>query len=193
MRIGFEVLRRLHPDKVTKVYIPNVTWSLHHNIIADAGFEEVEFRYYDPATKGLDIEGMLEDIDTKIPDSQILLLQTSCQNPSGVDPSKDEWQRILEVCKRKKHFVFFDTAYHGFGNDDINEDTWSLKLFSVQYHRVMLAQSFSKNMGLYGERCGSISLVCTNHEEKERVQTNLKHTILPFYANPPVNGARIVI
>mmetsp|Transcript_5821 Transcript_5821/g.9304 ORF Transcript_5821/g.9304 Transcript_5821/m.9304 type:complete len:195 (-) Transcript_5821:729-1313(-) len=73
LRTGFEILRRLNPTKETKCYIPNVTWSLHHNIIKDAGFEEVEFRYYDPVTKGINIEGMLEDID-KIADQQILLL-----------------------------------------------------------------------------------------------------------------------
>lgn len=75
-----------------------MTWSLHHNIIADAGFEEVEFRYYNKKTKGIDFEGMIIDLELTLPDRSILLLQTSCQNPSGVDPTKEQWQQILKVC-----------------------------------------------------------------------------------------------
>jgi aspartate/tyrosine/aromatic aminotransferase len=68
--------------------------------------------------------------------------------------------------KRKKHFVFFDSAYQGFGNEDYNEDTWSLQHFARSYSRVMLTQSFSKNFGLYGERTGCLSMICKDHEEQ---------------------------
>jgi aspartate aminotransferase len=93
---------------------------------------------------------------------------------------------------KKQHFVFFDSAYQGFASDDIDEDTYSLKLFAKKYLRVMLAQSFSKNFGLYGERTGCLSLICTSPEERDIVQTRLKETCLPEYSNPPVHGARIV-
>lgn len=160
--MGFRLLKKFFPR--AKAYAPNPTWSLHHNIIASTGHELTFFRYYDKKTRGFDMEGMIEDL-TKMEDEQILLLQTSCQNPSGCDPTKEQWHKILEVVKAKKHFVFFDSAYQGFGNDDINEDTWSLRLFAENYSRVMLTQSFSKNMGLYGERTGCLSMVCTDHEE----------------------------
>ena len=88
--------------------------------------------------------------------------------------------------------MFFDSAYQGFGNDDLEEDTYSLKLFSEEYDRIMLAQSFSKNFGLYGERTGCLSMVCNDIKEKEVVQTRLKETCLPIYSNPPIHGARIV-
>jgi aspartate aminotransferase len=96
------------------------------------------------------------------------------------------------VVKQKKHFVFFDSAYQGFGSDDMDDDTYSLKLFSCHYDRCMLSASFSKNMGLYGERTGLISFVCTNSAEKDVMQTVLKDTVLPIYSNPPIHGARIV-
>jgi aspartate/tyrosine/aromatic aminotransferase len=73
LRIGFEFLRKYYPSQIRQIYVPNVTWSLHHKIIEDSGFKEVNFRYYDPLTKGLDIYGMLEDLET-IPDRQILLI-----------------------------------------------------------------------------------------------------------------------
>lgn len=77
--------------KKTKAYVPKPTWSLHHNIIASCGLELTYFRYYDPVTKGFDCEGMLEDLEN-IEDEQILLLQTSCHNPSGCDPTKEQWK-----------------------------------------------------------------------------------------------------
>lgn len=108
--------------------------------------------------------GMLEDL-SNIEDESILLLQVSCQNPSGCDPTKDEWDQIMAVCMKKKHFVFFDSAYQGFANDDYNEDMYSLRNFADNYNRVMLTQSFSKNFGLYGERTGCLSMICKDHEE----------------------------
>lgn len=99
---------------------------------------------------------------------------------------------ILEVVKKKRHFVFFDSAYQGFANDDLNDDTFSLKLFAKSYLRVMLAQSFSKNFGLYGERTGTLSMICTDNAEQIKMQTRLKDTCLPYYSNPPIHGARIV-
>ena len=98
----------------------------------------------------------------------------------------------MEVIKKKQHFVFFDSAYQGFGNDDLGEDTWSLRYFAENYPRVMVAQSFSKNFGLYGERTGCLSMICKDHEEQLKVQTLLKDTCLPEYSNPPIHGARIV-
>jgi len=90
LRTGFAMLKSYFPQAGKKVYVPNPTWSLHHNIIARAGFELNFFRYYNRKTKGIDMPGMLEDLD-KMEDEQILLLQVSCFNPSGVDPTKEEW------------------------------------------------------------------------------------------------------
>ena len=73
----------------------------------------------------------------------------------------------------------------------MEEDTYSLQLFTCQYHRCMLAASFSKNMGLYGERTGMLSLITTDKVEKEMMQTRLKDTVLPYWSNPPIHGAKI--
>jgi len=96
------------------------------------------------------------------------------------------------VIKKKKHYVFFDSAYQGFASDNYQDDTWSLKTLASQYVRCQPAQSFSKNFGLYGERTGTLSIVCTNQEEKSVIQTKFKEACLPIYSNPPVHGARIV-
>jgi aspartate aminotransferase len=189
LKLGFMLLQKFFPR--AKAYVPNPTWSLHHNIIKSCNFDLTYFRWYNPETKGLDMAGLLEDLNN-MEDEQILLLQASCHNPSGCDPTKDEWKQILEVCQKKKHFTFFDSAYQGFASDDYNDDTWSLRHFAENHNRVMLTQSFSKNFGLYGERTGCLSMICKDHEEQLKVQTILKDTCLPEYSNPPIHGARIV-
>jgi aspartate/tyrosine/aromatic aminotransferase len=135
LKLGFMLLKKFFNRQ--RAYVPNPTWSLHHNIIKSCDFELTYFRWYNPATKRIDMPGLLEDL-SNMEDEQILLLQTSCHNPSGCDPTKEEWESILEIVKRKKHFVFFDSAYQGFGNEDYNEDTWSLRHFARNYSRVML-------------------------------------------------------
>lgn len=149
------------PAHVKKAYTTNACWSLHNEIIPRKGFEIAFIRYYNAKTKGLDLEGWLEDLNN-IEDESLILLQTSAQNPSGVDPTKEEWASAFEIIKRKKHFIFWDTAYCGFASDDFEEDLWSLRTLAKQYKRCMLAQSFSKNFGLYGERTGSLHIVTEN-------------------------------
>lgn len=92
LKLGYLLLNKFF--KKTKAYVPNPTWSLHHNIIASCGLELTYFRYYDPKTKLFNCDWMCEDL-MNIEDEQVLLLQVSCHNPSGCDPTKEEWLRIF--------------------------------------------------------------------------------------------------
>merc|ERR1712176_559501 len=56
----------------------------------------------------------------------------------------------------------------------------------------MLAQSFAKNFGLYGERCGTFSIVCNSEEQREKIMSQLRLIIRPMYSNPPKHGSSIV-
>ena len=134
---------------------------------------------------------MLEDLD-KADNEQIVLLHMCAHNPTGCDPTKEQWQQILEVMKRKKHFAAFDNAYQGFATGDLDNDAYSLRLFSENYDRICLFQSMAKNFGLYGERAGCVSVVCADEKEAHAVNTRLKGIARPMYSNPPIHGARIV-
>jgi aspartate aminotransferase len=101
---------------------------------------------------------MLEDLDRADPE-QIVILHVCAHNPSGCDPTHDDWIKILEVMKRKGHYAAFDLAYQGFASGDIDKDAYSLRLFAKETDRILLAQSFSKNFGMYGERAGCLSIV----------------------------------
>ncbi|PVV04324.1 hypothetical protein BB560_001173 [Smittium megazygosporum] len=189
LRVGAAFLQRFLP-KGTKVYVPKPTWGNHITIFKDAGMEVCEYRYFDPRTNGLDIAGLLEDLKAA-PDGSVILLHGCAHNPTGVDPSKEQWNEILNLSIKKNFLPFLDVAYQGFASGNPVEDAYSLRLFAESGLQMMLAQSFAKNLGLYGERTGAISVICSSPEEKARVLSQLKIVIRSMYSSPPLNGARI--
>lgn len=188
-RIGGEFLGKFYPVK--KIYIPDPTWGNHISIFEHCGLEVVRYRYYNRATNGLDLEGMMEDIRAA-PDGSIVLLHACAHNPTGCDPSREQWGVISDIIKEKNMQVFFDSAYQGFASGDAEADAFALRYFVKEGHKVMLAQSFAKNFGLYGERCGTLSFVTEDADEKERVLSQVKRIIRPMYSSPPVHGSSIV-
>lgn len=135
--------------------------------------------------------GMLEDLD-KADNESIIVLHSCAHNPTGCDPSQEQWKEILEVVKRKNHFCCFDNAYQGFASGNLETDIYSLRLFAEHTDRIMLFQSFAKNFGLYGERAGCVSLVTESAAQAALVQSRIKQIARPMYSSPPIHGARIV-
>lgn len=173
-----------------KIYLSKPTWGNHHDIAKGAHLEIGEYRYYDPKTLGVDFQGMIEDLE-KMEDRSIVLLHACAHNPTGVDLDHEQWQKVLEIVKKKKIFPFFDMAYQGFATGDINEDAYALRLFANEGLDLALSQSFSKNLGLYGERIGCLSFLTQNQEQKIAVKTNLERIARSEYSNPPKFGAII--
>ena len=190
-RIGGEFLARFSPEDQKEIFIPDPTWGNHLKIFADAGLECKRYRYYSRKTNGLDLEGMLEDLK-QAPSGSIVLLHACAHNPTGCDPSLDQWREISNLCRENNLRVFFDSAYQGFASGNSEKDASALRLFVEEGHTVMLAQSFAKNFGLYGERCGTLSVLTRSAEEKERVMSQLKLIIRPMYSSPPIHGSSIV-
>lgn len=174
-----------------KIYLPNPTWANHLPIASCSGLEPAKYRYYDPATVGLDFDGMKADLSAA-EDGSLVLFHACAHNPTGIDPTREQWSDLSDLCKDKGHFVLFDSAYQGFASGDADTDAWAVREFEKRGHRMMVAQSFAKNFGLYGERVGTLSAVCQDEDEKARVTEALKRTIRPMYSNPPIYGARIV-
>ncbi len=126
------------------------------------------------------------------PTGSVLLLHACAHNPTGVDPTMEQWAEVSKVAKERSHLVFFDAAYQGFASGDPNKDASAVRHFIKDGHDVMFAQSFAKNFGLYGERAGAFSVVCNSKAEAEIVESQLKVLIRPMYSNPPLYGARLV-
>lgn len=121
-----------------------------------------------------------------------MLFHACAHNPTGVDPNLNQWAELSQICKDRKHFVFFDSAYQGFASGDPERDVKPIHHFIKDGHNPIITQSFAKNFGLYGERIGAFHLVAANQDEAARVESQLKILIRPMYSNPPVHGARIV-
>ena len=189
LRIGGAFLERFYPGSKT-IYIPTPSWANHKAVFSDSGLEVKQYRYYNKDTIGLDFDGMVEDIK-EMPKGSMVLLHACAHNPTGVDPTEDQWRAISDAVKDGGHFPFFDMAYQGFASGDTDKDAFALRYFLKEGHQPCLAQSFAKNMGLYGERVGAFSVVCSSAEEKARVDSQIKILVRPLYSNPPVHGARI--
>jgi len=120
------------------------------------------------------------------------LLHACAHNPTGVDPTPEQWQELSALIKKKNLYPFFDMAYQGFASGSVDTDAFAVRLFIKEGHQIALAQSFAKNMGLYGERAGAFSLITSGKEEADRTMSQLKILIRPMYSNPPIHGARLV-
>ncbi|KAH0940925.1 hypothetical protein HID58_000562 [Brassica napus] len=189
LRLAAALIERYFPG--AKVLISAPTWGNHKNIFNDAKVPWSEYRYYDPKTIGLDFEGMIADIK-EAPEGSFILLHGCAHNPTGIDPTPEQWVKIADVIQEKNHIPFFDVAYQGFASGSLDEDAASVRLFAERGMEFFVAQSYSKNLGLYAERIGAINVVCSSADAATRVKSQLKRIARPMYSNPPVHGARIV-
>ncbi|EGU12946.1 Aspartate aminotransferase [Rhodotorula toruloides ATCC 204091] len=189
LRIAGAFLARHYPHSKT-IYLPAPTWGNHIPIFKDSGLEVKTYSYYDKNTVGLDFEGLKKDLQAA-PNKSIVLLHACAHNPTGIDPTQEQWREISQLIKEKEHFPLIDNAYLGFASGSVDNDAFMLRHFVEQGHQLVLCQSFAKNMGLYGERVGTFSVVCADPEEKARVDSQIKILVRPMYSNPPVHGARV--
>ena len=189
LRLGAAFLERFYSDKV--IYLPNPTWGNHKNVARDAKLAWKDYKYYEPALHGINMSKLLGDLNA-FPNKSVIMLHACAHNPTGADPTHEEWIQIQEVMHKKQHIAFFDMAYQGFASGDTVKDAFALRHFVEHKVPVLLAQSFAKNFGLYGERIGCFSVVADSNEEANRILSQLKILARPMYSNPPLYGARIV-
>ena len=156
-----------------------------------SGLEVRKYSYYDNETCSLDFDNLIKDMKA-MPEGSCVLLHACAHNPTGMDPTMEQWKQISDVCFEKKLLPFFDCAYQGFASGDARKDAAAIRMFVDEGHKIALVQSFSKNFGLYGQRVGALSVVASSKEEAQRVFSQLKVHIRPNYSNPPRHGARIV-
>lgn len=188
LRVGGAFMQRFFPSKT--IYIPTPSWANHKAVFSDCGLEVKQYKYYNKDTIGLDFDGMVADIKAA-PNGSAILLHACAHNPTGIDPTPEQWKELSQIFKEKEHYPFFDMAYQGFASGDTDKDAFPIRQFIQDGHGMALCQSFAKNMGLYGERVGAFSIVCESAEEKKRVDSQIKILVRPLYSNPPVHGARI--
>lgn len=129
---------------------------------------------------------------TSVEKGTVVLLHVCAHNPTGVDPTKEQWHEIAKVMKERDLFPFFDCAYQGYATGDLDSDAYAVRYFADQGFQFVLAQSFAKNMGLYGERIGALHVMTGSKEEAARVLSQVNIIIRRMYSNNPIHGAKIV-
>lgn len=191
VRVGVEYLRRFQDHRV--FYISDPTW-LNHDFICQAGSIDIirKYRYWNAETKRLDFTGMIQDLESA-PRNSVIILHVCGHNPTGIDPSRDEWEAIADTIHSRNHFPFFDCAYQGLASGCPDTDAWPVRMFAARGLEFFCAQSFSKNFGLYNERVGNLTVVLRDAGLVEMVQAQLSGGVTRgMWLMPPAYGARIV-
>ncbi|EGZ44836.1 amino acid aminotransferase [Neisseria wadsworthii] len=187
LKVGADFLRRWFPD--AKVYVSDPTWDNHRGIFEGAGFEVGIYPYYDAANGGVKFEELLTFL-LGLSENSIVLLHPCCHNPTGVDLTHAQWDALLEVVQMRKLIPFMDIAYQGFG-ENLTDDAYAIRKAVAMGLPLFVSNSFSKNLSLYGERVGGLSVVCPTEEEAQLVFGQLKFTVRRIYSSPPAHGGYV--
>lgn len=188
LKVGADFLKRFF--STSQVWISNPSWENHRQLFEAAGFTVNNYPYYDSKTRGLDFTSMLDTLRA-LPACSVVVLHACCHNPTGVDPSREEWTRLVDIFQTTGLIPFFDIAYQGFGAG-IDADAFAVRAFAEAGIPCLVAQSFSKSFALYRERVGALTVVTASKDEAKRVQSQLKRVIRTNYSSPASHGAQLV-
>merc|ERR1719215_1018992 len=190
LRNGAEFLQRILGADTC--YYSTPTWGNHGLIFKNSNFKNIrQYRYWNPVTRGLDFAGFLEDLEAA-PQGAVIILHACAHNPTGVDPTKEQWKQVADLMERKKLFPFFDCAYQGFASGCLDTDAWAVRYFVDRGFELFCSQSFSKNFGLYNERAGNLTVVVKDAGCIAAFKSQMTLIIRAMYSNPPAHGCRIV-
>jgi aromatic-amino-acid transaminase len=188
LKIGADFLRKFAPG--AQVWISDPSWENHRALFEGAGFVVNQYAYYARAPRGLDFGGMQAALE-KVPAESIVVLHACCHNPTGVDPTAEQWATIIYIVRNRGLVPFLDIAYQGFG-DDLHSDAAVVRRFAATPGPLFVSSSFSKSFSLYGERVGALSVVAADADEAARILSQLKRVVRANYSNPPTHGGRVV-
>lgn len=180
----------LYQQNYKHMIYPTPTWNNHFNIFKKSGLNLTGYPYYDEKTHQINFEGMIQHLK-QASKGTIVLLHASCHNPTGIDPTFEQWKTIAEIVKQKQLIPLFDLAYLGFGSG-FEQDSYSVRLFAKLQIEMFIAVSFSKNFGLYHDRVGALFFFSPMTHLVKKVGSNIKFNIRCTYSNPPAHGAKIV-
>jgi aromatic-amino-acid transaminase len=188
LKIGADFLKRFSPE--SEVFISDPSWENHRALFESAGFVVNNYTYYDPATHGVNFDGMLASLNA-MPAGSIVLLHACCHNPTGADLTADQWTQVIDAVKANGLVPFLDMAYQGFGAG-IAEDGAVVRRFADTGVPLLVSNSFSKSFSLYGERVGALSVVASSAEEAARLLSQLKRVVRTNYSSPPSHAGKVV-
>jgi aromatic-amino-acid transaminase len=188
LKVGADLLRRINPD--AEIWISDPSWENHRALFEYAGYTVNAYPYYDAPSHGINFDGMMAALE-RLPAGAIAVLHACCHNPTGVDLSAEQWERVIDVVDARGLVPFLDLAYQGFA-EGIDADAGAVRRFTERCPVVFVSSSFSKSLSLYGERVGALSVVTQDADEAARALSHLKRVIRTNYSNPPTHGGQAV-
>ena len=188
LRVAAEFAKRQTNAK--NVWISAPTWPNHNAIFKAVGINIRDYRYYDKNTHGLDWDGLIEDL-SQAEAGDIVLLHGCCHNPTGIDPTPEQWETLAKMSAEKGWLPLFDFAYQGFANG-LEEDAYGLRAFAKLNPELLVASSYSKNFGMYNERVGAFTVVAADEDTANRAFSQVKSIIRVLYSNPASHGGATV-
>jgi len=188
LKLGADFLRRAAQG--AQVWISDPSWENHRALFEGAGFVVNNYPYYDAASRAVNFDGMLAAL-RGISSGSIVVLHACCHNPTGVDLSLEQWDKVIDTVTKRALVPFLDIAYQGFG-DGLDADAEPIRRFARAGCPVFVSNSFSKSASLYGERVGALSVVTASADEAARVLSQLKRVVRTNYSNPPTHGGQVV-
>ncbi len=188
LRVAGDFLKKMFPGK--RIWVSQPTWPNHPGVFQAAGLEVKTYPYFDAATNSLAFDEMLAAL-RQIPEGDVVLLHACCHNPTGIDPTPEQWSQIADVIEERRLLPLVDFAYQGLG-DGLREDARGLHTLCRPGCELLIASSFSKNFGLYNERVGALTIVASSPAAAEAALSQVKLCIRANYSNPPAHGAAIV-
>ncbi|MEN6670683.1 amino acid aminotransferase [Psychrobacter sp. B38] len=188
LKIGAEFINEWFPH--AKCYVSDPTWANHIAIFEGSDVEVGTYPYYDKASNSVKFDEMIAFFKTLNKDD-VVLLHPCCHNPTGMDLTHEQWDKALDVIQARELIPFMDIAYQGFG-DDMDSDAYAIRKAVDMGLPLFVSNSFSKNLSLYGERVGGLSVVCPTVDETERVFGQLNAFVRRIYSSPPSHGGRVV-
>jgi len=188
LRVAGDFIKKVLPG--SKIWLSDPTWANHRNVFRAAGLEICSYPYYDSQRKTIGFDNMMNAL-AEVPARDIVLFHACCHNPTGADPTPGQWQQLAVLAGEKGFLPLFDFAYQGFG-DGLDEDAAGLRTFAVPGCKLLVTNSFSKNMSLYNERVGSLTVVDATAEAAAKAFSHISTCIRANYSNPPAHGGKVV-
>ena len=188
LRLAAELIKRQLGD--VTVWVSEPTWANHLGIFESVGLQIARYNYYDAANHDIDFDSALADL-SRAKSGDVVLFHGCCHNPTGIDPDASQWEQLAKLCAENGLLPLFDFAYQGFATG-LQEDAEGLRLFASYCDEILVASSFSKNFGIYGERTGAFTLVAKTSDIAAAAFSQVKSIIRVIYSNPPKHGGVLV-
>ncbi len=188
LRVAASLILRARPDAT--LWVGDPTWANHVPLLGGAGLTLKTHPYYDTERHVIRLDAMLDALRS-VPKGDMVLLHACCHNPSGLDPTDEQWREIAQVLVERDLVPFIDMAYQGFAKD-LDEDAFVIRHLAAQVPEMIVCSSCSKNFGLYRDRVGTLSIMAENATVADTVFSQVNNVVRTIYSMPPDHGAAVV-